>query len=183
MKRCKWCLSDPLYIKYHDLEWGKPVHNDRVLFEMINLEGAQAGLSWITVLKKRENYRLAFDNFDWNIIASYDVNKISELLQNSGIIRNRLKINSVICNAKATVKIIEKYGSLDNYLWQFTDGKTILNHWDSVVECPTSTKESDNMSKNLKKEGFKFVGTTICYSFMQAVGMVNDHIEECCAKY
>ena len=177
--RCKWAGDDPLYCDYHDNEWGAPLHNDKMLFEFLILEGAQAGLSWITILRKRENYRKAFDNFDPNIIVNYTQNKADELLQNEGIIRNKLKITSAIKNAKAFLEVQEKFGSFDKYIWSFTDGKTIQNHWASLSEVPVSTPESDAMSKDLKKRGFKFVGPTICYAFMQATGMVNDHTTDC----
>lgn len=178
-QRCGWCLSDEIYIKYHDEEWGQPVHDDRHLFEMLILEGAQAGLSWITVLKKREHYRLAFDNFDAHLMARYDEAKIEELLQNPGIIRNKLKINSAILNAKAYLKVVKEFGSFDKYIWQFTNHKTIINTWKSYRDAPAKTAESDAMSKDLLKRGFKFVGSTICYAYMQAVGMVSDHEENC----
>lgn len=177
--RCKWCLSDPLYIKYHDEEWGVPVHDDRKLFEFLILEGAQAGLSWITILKKRENYRNAFDGFDPEKIVKYDERKIAELLNNEGIVRNRLKIQSTIGNAKAFLKTVEEFGTFDKYIWQFVDGKTMLNKFNKHEEIPAKTAQSDAMSKDLKKRGFKFVGSTICYAFMQAVGMVNDHTKDC----
>ena len=178
-ERCGWSNSDPLYIDYHDNEWGVPEHDDRKLFEMIILEGAQAGLSWITVLKKRKNYRKAFDNFNYKRIANYDEDKIKELLEDKGIIRNRLKINAAVLNAKAFLAIQKEYGSFDNYIWQFIGGKPKINHWKNLSEVPATSQESDLMSKDLKKKGFKFVGSTICYSFMQAVGMVNDHVSTC----
>lgn len=177
--RCSWCIGDPLYIKYHDEEWGFPIHDDRMLFEFLILECAQAGLSWITILKKRENYRQALDNFDAEKIAFYKKEKIEMLFNNSGIIRNKLKINAAIQNAKAFIKVREEFGSFDKYIWQFTEGKTILNSWKDLKQIPKTTNESDAMSKDLKNRGFKFVGSTICYSFMQAVGMVNDHITDC----
>lgn len=178
--RCGWCLSDDIYIKYHDEEWGRVVHDDRHLFEMLILEGAQAGLSWITVLKKREHYRLAFDNFDAHKIAQYDEIKIEELMQNKGIIRNRLKINSTIGNAKSYLKVVKEFGSFDAYIWQFVNHSPITNnHWKTYKDAPTKTPESDAMSKDLLKRGFKFVGSTICYAYMQAVGMVVDHEESC----
>lgn len=180
MKRCAWVpANNELYIQYHDQEWGIPVYDDRKLFEMIILEGAQAGLSWITVLKKREAYRQAFDNFDPEKVANYDEKKIAELLENPGIIRNRLKVNSTVTNAKAMLEIKQQGQSFSDYLWQFVDGKPIVNAWTTFEQVPVSTKESDAMSKHLKKCGFKFVGTTICYAFMQAVGMVNDHTTDC----
>ena len=177
--RCKWVTDDPVYIEYHDKEWGVPVHDDRELVEFLILEGAQAGLSWITILKKRENYRKAFDNFDPEKIALYDEEKIQELITNEGIIRNRRKIEASIINAKAFLKIKEEFGSFDKYIWQFVGGKPIKNSWNSITEVPASTKESDEMSKDLKKRGFKFVGSKICYAYMQAVGMVNDHTTDC----
>ncbi|MCH6266797.1 MULTISPECIES: DNA-3-methyladenine glycosylase I [Neobacillus] len=179
MNRCGWVNQDPLYIDYHDHEWGVPVHDDRLLFEYLNLEGAQAGLSWYTILKKRENYQRAFDNFEAEKIVLYDDQKIEELLHNDGIVRNRLKINAVIGNAKAYLKVVEEFGSFNSYIWSFVDGKPIINHFKEASEVPASTEISDKLSKDLKKRGFKFVGSTICYAFMQAVGMVNDHIESC----
>ena len=177
--RCKWSISDPLYIKYHDKEWGVPVHNDRKLFEMIVLDGAQAGLSWLTILKKRENYRKAFDNFDPKKVAKYDKRKISQLLKNDGIIRNKLKVECSITNAIAFLKVKEEFGTFDKYIWQFVNGKTIVSSWKELKEIPAFTAESDEMSKDLKKRGFKFVGSTICYAFMQAAGLVNDHTVDC----
>ena len=177
--RCSWCLKDQLYMDYHDKEWGIPVHDDRQLFEMINLEGAQAGLSWYTVLVKRENYRIAFDNFDAEQIARYDEQKIQELLQNPGIIRNKLKVRGTVKNAQAFLQIQEEFGSFDHFIWQFVDYQSIINHPLRLSDVPASTPESDAMSKALKKRGFKFVGTTICYAFMQATGMVDDHIADC----
>ena len=178
-KRCAWVTDDPVYITYHDQEWGVPVHDDRLLFEMLILEGAQAGLSWIIVLKKRDNYKLAFDNFNAEVIAGYGEDKISELMGNAGIVRNRLKIESVIKNALAFLKVKEEFGSFDRYIWTFVGGIQKQNTWHSIKELPVKTPESDAMSKDLKKRGFKFVGSTICYSFMQAVGMVNDHTVDC----
>lgn len=178
-KRCSWCSDDPLYIDYHDNEWGVPVHNDRMLFEFITLEGAQAGLSWLTILKKRENYRKAFDNFDFHKIAKYNSADFERLLNNPGIVRNKLKIKSTITNAQATIKIVEEFGSLDCYLWRFVDNTTIQNKITSLSEIPITTEISDSLSKDLKKRGFKFVGSTICYSLMQAIGMVNDHFIDC----
>ncbi len=179
LQRCGWSNSDQLYIDYHDKEWGIPIHEDRLLFEFLILEGMQAGLSWFTILRKRENFRKAFDNFNFKKIAAYDKKKINELMKNEGIIRNRLKINSAIQNAKAFINIQKEFGSFDKYIWQFTSGKTIKNSWKELKQIPTTTKESDAMSKDLKKRGFNFVGSTICYSFMQAVGMVNDHVVGC----
>ncbi len=178
-QRCGWCTSDPLYMDYHDNEWGKPNHDDLHLFEMINLEGAQAGLSWFTVLVKRENYRKAFDHWDAKKIAKYDDKKIEKLMQNEGIIRNRLKINATIGNAKAFLAVQKEFGSFDKYIWQFVGGKPIVNRWKSLKDVPAQTEESDTMSKDLKKRGFKFVGSTICYAYMQATGMVNDHVMDC----
>lgn len=178
-KRCSWVGDDPLYLEYHDREWGVPVHDDGRLFEMIILEGAQAGLSWITVLKKRENYRRAFNQFDAAKIARYDARKKRALMNNAGIIRNRLKIDATIGNARAFLKIVDEYGSFSDYLWDFVDGRPIVNRWRTISDVPVSTEKSDALSKALKGRGFKFVGTTICYSFMQAVGMVNDHVTTC----
>ena len=177
--RCSWCGDDPLYTKYHDEQWGRPVHDDRELFEMLNLEGAQAGLSWITILRKRENYLAAFDNFDAEKIVQYDEAKIAELLQNPGIVRNKLKINAVVKNARAFLKIQEEFGSFDSWIWQFVNGKTVVNSWESSAQVPAETAESQAMSKALKKRGFSFVGPTICYAYMQSCGMVNDHLTTC----
>ncbi len=180
MIRCEWVPADnPLYVAYHDQEWGLPVHDDRLLFEFLILEGAQAGLSWLTILKKRENYRKAFDNFDPNKVANYGEEKVAELLENAGIIRNRLKIRAAITNAQCFLKIQKEFGTFDNYMWQFVNGETKKNSWKSIAEIPTKTAESDAMSKDLKKRGFKFIGSTICYAHMQAVGMVNDHTVDC----
>ncbi len=178
-KRCTWCGENPLYTAYHDEEWGVPVHDDRMLFEFLILEGAQAGLSWITILKKRENYRKAFDNFDCEKIANYSEEDVNRLLSDSGIVRNRLKIRSAINNAKAVLKIKEEFGSLDSYLWSFINGKQIQNSINSMKEIPVSSEISDALSKDLKKRGLNFIGSTICYAFMQAVGMVNDHLTDC----
>lgn len=177
--RCAWCGSDPLYTMYHDLEWGVPVHDDRKLFEMLILEGAQAGLSWITILRKRDNYRKAFDNFDAKKIAKYDAKRTKELLNNEGIVRNRLKIAATIANAKLFLEVQKEFRSFDAYIWQFVGGKPIINARKSMKEIPPTTSESDAMSKDFKKRGFKFVGSTISYAFMQAVGMVNDHTVDC----
>ena len=179
IKRCQWCGEDPLYIEYHDKEWGRPLHDDRCLFEFLILEGAQAGLSWITILKKRENYRKAFDNFDCEKIAAYTENDVARLLNNAGIVRNRLKINSAIRNANAVLKIKKEFGSLDAYLWQFVNNTPIQNEWTSMKDIPAQTKLSDLISKDLKKRGLNFVGSTIIYAFMQATGMVNDHTTDC----
>ena len=177
--RCEWSGSDPLHVAYHDTEWGVPVHADRSLFEFLILEGAQAGLSWSTILKKREGYRKAFDNFDVRKISRYSADDVSRLLANPGIIRNRLKINAAITNAGAFLRIQEEYGSFDRYLWRFVNGRPVQNAWERITDIPASTPESDALSKDLKKRGFTFVGSTICYAFMQAVGMVNDHIVGC----
>ena len=177
--RCTWCGNDPLYIAYHDEEWGVPVHDDQLLFEFLILEGAQAGLSWITILKKRENYRKAFDFFDCQKIAEYTEADIEYLLSNPGIVRNRLKIESVIKNAKGVIKIKEEFGSFDTYLWEYVETVPKQNRWKSLKELPSKTEISERMSKDLKKRGFNFVGPTICYAFMQAVGMVNDHTTDC----
>lgn len=178
-QRCEWCGDDPLYVAYHDDEWGVPVHDDRHLFEMLILEGAQAGLSWSTILKKRENYRKAFDKFDVKKIAKYDKAKVAKLLADPGIVRNRLKIAATIQNARAFLEVQKEFGSFDRYIWQFVEGKPKKNKWQSLKEIPPKTAESDAMSKDLKKRGFSFVGSTICYAFMQAVGMVNDHVVTC----
>lgn len=177
--RCGWVNEDPLYINYHDEEWGEPIHDDRKLFELLILEGAQAGLSWYTILKKRENYRAAFDQFDAERIAAYDDERIELLMQNAGIMRNRLKIQSVVTNAQAYLRIREEFGSFDRYIWQFIGGQPVVNHWKVLLEVPVKTAESDAMSKDLLKRGFKFVGSTICYAYMQATGMVNDHTTSC----
>ena len=178
MRRCKWATND-LSVRYHDEEWGVPVHDDRTLFEFLILEGAQAGLSWDTILKKRENYRAAFDNFDASKIARYDQRKVQELLGNPGIVRNRLKVSAAIQNARAFLAVREEFGSFDSYIWQFVGGRPRKNAWRSLDEIPAGTSESDAMSRDLKRRGFKFVGATICYAFMQAVGMVNDHTIDC----
>jgi len=177
--RCEWCGTDPLYVTYHDEEWGVPAHDDRHLFEMLILEGAQAGLSWSTILKKRENYRKAFHGFDWEKIAKYGKRDFERLMGDAGIVRNQLKIESVIRNAKGTLAIREEFGSLDAYLWGFVEGVPVQNTWKSMAELPAKTELSDALSKDLKKRGFNFVGSTICYAFMQAVGMVNDHVVGC----
>jgi DNA-3-methyladenine glycosylase I len=177
-RRCEWAASD-LMARYHDSEWGVPVHNDRRLFEFLILEGAQAGLSWETVLKKRAAYRKAFDNFDAKKIARYTSSKVKTLLANSGIIRNRLKIKAATQNARAFLAVQQEFGSFDRYIWQFVGGKPIRNNWKSLKQIPARTAESDAMSRDLKQRGFTFVGSTICYAFMQAVGMVNDHVTSC----
>lgn len=178
-KRCHWVTEDPLYIDYHDTEWGVPIYDDQSLFEFLILEGAQAGLNWITVLKKRENYRKSFDKFNPKKIITYDSHKIATLLENPGIIRNRLKIQSAIINAEAFFKVKKEWKTFADYIWHFVDNKPIHNHFTSHSKVPAFTDISDRMSKDLKKRGFKFVGTTICYAFMQAVGMVNDHTTDC----
>jgi len=177
--RCDWARGDPLYRDYHDTEWGVPEYDDRKLFEFLILEGAQAGLSWLTILRKRENYREAFDNFDARKVAEYGTRKLEELLSNKGIVRNRLKIEGAIQNAKAFLALQREFGSFDAYVWQFVGGKPKKNAWKTVKEIPSKTAQSDALSKELIKRGFKFVGTTICYAFMQATGMVNDHIVDC----
>ena len=177
--RCQWAGTDPLYNLYHDKEWGVPVHDERKLFEMLNLEGAQAGLSWITILRKRENYRKAFDNFDPEKIVNYNAKKVKQLLANEGIVRNRLKIAAVISNAKAFLEVQEEFGSFDTYIWKFVGGTPIVNKRKSIKDIPAATSESETMSKDLKRRGFKFVGSTICYAFMQACGLVNDHEVKC----
>ncbi len=178
-QRCNWTKDDKLMNIYHDNEWGVAVHDDQKLFEYLVLDTFQAGLSWKTVLYKRENFRKAFDNFDYKKIASYNEIKITELLQNEGIIRNKLKIISTITNARSFILIQEEFGSFDNYIWQFVNYKTIINKWEKLTDLPAKTSESDAMSKDMTKRGFKFVGSTICYAFMQAAGLVNDHIISC----
>jgi len=179
IKKCSWALSSPLEERYHDLEWGVPVHDDRLLFEFLILEGAQAGLSWVTILKKRDEYRKAFDNFEAGIIAHYDNNKINSLLANPGIVRNKLKVNAAVLNAKAFLDVQESFDSFDEYIWLFVDHRPLHNVWKTAADIPVSTRLSELMSKDLKKKGFKFVGSTICYAFMQATGMVNDHTVDC----
>ena len=176
--RCRWATTE-LGIAYHDAEWGVPQHNDRVLFEFLILEGAQAGLSWETILKKRESYRAAYDNFDVDKVARYDAKRQAKLLENPGIIRNRLKVAAAVRNAKAFIAVRKEFGSFDKYIWQFVGGKPIVNAFSSLKRVPARTAESDAMSKDLKRRGFTFVGSTICYAFMQAVGMVNDHEVDC----
>jgi DNA-3-methyladenine glycosylase I len=176
--RCPWATGE-LDIAYHDNEWGVPVHDDRTLFEFLILEGAQAGLSWSTILKKREGYRALFDNFDASKIARYDARKVSRLLVDPRIVRNRLKVESAVSNARAFLQIQKEFGSFDGYIWKFTGGETIVNRWKTLNELPARTDVSDAMSKDLKKRGFRFVGSTICYAFMQATGMVNDHLVDC----
>lgn len=177
--RCEWCGDNPLYVAYHDKEWGKPIYDDRLLFEFLILEGMQAGLSWYTILKKREAFRIAFDHFDPNKIAKYNQTKVNQLLKNAEIIRNKLKIQAAITNAKAFLAVKKEWGSFSDYLWHFVDGKPIQNTWKNKGELPAKTTISDQMSKDLKKRGFKFIGSTICYALMQAVGMVNDHMTSC----
>ena len=179
MKRCEWADKSVYERSYHDTEWGEPLHDDRRLFEFLVLEGAQAGLSWSTILKKRDGYRKAFDHFDARKIARYTQNDISRLLANPEIIRNKLKINAAITNARAFLKVQDEFGTFDRYIWQFTGGRTIHHSWKKLSDIPANTDVSDAMSKDLRKRGFKFVGTTICYAFMQATGMVNDHMVDC----
>jgi len=181
--RCTWCGTDPLYVRYHDEEWGKPVYDDQILFEFLILESAQAGLSWITILRKRENYRKAFADFDAQKVAAFSQEDVERLLQNEGIIRNRLKVNAAISNAQLFLRIQKEFGSFSNYIWGFLpDKKPIFNKLSSHKDLPTRTELSDRISADMKKRGFKFFGTTICYAHMQAIGMVNDHIESCFAK-
>jgi len=177
--RCEWGNSDPLYVEYHDTEWGVPEHDDRRLFESLVLDGAQAGLSWLTILRKRDNYRAAFDGFDATKIANYGEDKVAELLANKGIVRNRLKVASAITNARAFLLVQQELGSFDRYLWSFVGGEPKKNSWTTMDEIPATSLESEAMSADLKKRGFRFVGPTICYAFMQAVGMVNDHLVHC----
>jgi DNA-3-methyladenine glycosylase I len=179
IKRCGWCGDDPLYTAYHDHEWGVPLHDDRGLFEFLTLEGAQAGLSWLTILRKRDNYRTAFDHFNAQQIACYGEQQIARLMSDKGIVRNRLKITATIGNAANFLKVQETFGSFDRYLWDFVDGRTIHNAWQSLAELPAQTPLSMKLSKDLARRGFRFVGPTICYSLMQAVGLVNDHLVEC----
>ena len=179
MNRCPWSNSNEIYIKYHDEEWGVPVHDDKKHFEFLVLESAQAGLSWLTVLKKRENYRIAYDAFDVLKVAEYNEEKVNELLQNSGIIRNKMKIIASINNAKLFIKIQEQYGSFDKYIWNFVDNQPVINHWESISQVPTTSDLSDLVSKDLKKRGFKFLGTTIIYAHLQATGIINDHLTGC----
>jgi len=181
-KRCGWVTEETLYIDYHDYEWGIPVYDDSLLFEMLCLEGAQAGLSWWIILQKREHYRNVFDGFDAKKIVKYNEEKLEALRQDPGIVRNKLKIQSVVTNAQAFLRIQEEYGSFSSYIWRFVGGKPIVNHPKTLKDVPASTEISDAMSKQLKKDGFKFVGSTICYAFMQATGMVNDHLEDCYKK-
>ncbi len=178
-KRCTWCLDDPLYMKYHDKEWGVPMHNDRKLFEFLVLEGAQAGLSWLTVLKKRSAYRVAFDRFDFNKVAAYRQAKVRQLLNNAGIIRNEQKIRSAIGNAAAFIEVRKEHGTFNRYIWQFVAHKPVQNKWKSVEEIPATTALSNLIAKDMKKRGFTFAGSTILYAHMQATGMVNDHVTDC----
>jgi DNA-3-methyladenine glycosylase I len=179
LERCDWVIDDPLYISYHDKEWGVPIFDDVKLFECLTLEGAQAGLSWLTILKKRENYREAFDDFNPLKIVQYDEKKINELLLNEGIVRNRLKIKAVVTNAHAYIQVKKEFGSFSKYIWTFVNGKPIQNHYETIKDVPATTPISDLLSKDLKRRGFKFVGSTICYAYMQATGMVNDHLITC----
>lgn len=179
MNRCKWVTEDPLYIRYHDEEWGRPTHDERELFEMLCLEGAQAGLSWITILRRREKYRQAFACFDPEEVSRFSEEKVERLLQDKGIIRNKLKVRAFIENAKAFLQVQMEFGSFDKYIWSFVGGEPIKNNWQKHEDVPAYTEESERMSKDLKKRGFKFVGPTICYAFMQATGMVNDHTADC----
>jgi DNA-3-methyladenine glycosylase I len=179
MNRCVWAQSSPIEKDYHDHEWGVPVHDDRLLFEFLILEGAQAGLSWVTILKKRDAYRLAFDQFDAEQVANYNDDKIAALLTNPGIVRNRLKVQSAVTNARAFLAVQQEFGSFAEYIWQFVDGRPMLNSWQTHADLPALTPTSERMSKELLKRGFKFVGPTICYAFMQATGMVNDHVVDC----
>jgi DNA-3-methyladenine glycosylase I len=179
MKRCEWAGDDPLYLDYHDNQWGVPLHDDQALFEMLILEGAQAGLSWRTILTKRENYQAAFDQFDPIKVAAYDEDKIQELLNNPGIVRNKLKVRAAVTNAQAYLEVQAEFGSFDKYIWGFVDHKPIINRWENMHEIPAITPEAEAMSKDLKQRGFKFIGPTICYAFMQSIGMVNDHTIDC----
>ena len=177
--RCSWCLGHEIYLDYHDKEWGVPLHDDRKLFEFLLLEGVQAGLSWLTVLKKRPAYRVAFDDFDFTRVAEYDENKVRRLLANPGIVRNERKVRSAIRNARAFIRVREEFGSFDRYIWDFVDGKPIQNAWRHIIEAPAQTPLSNKISKDLKQRGFNFVGPTIIYAHMQATGMVNDHTTDC----
>ena len=177
--RCKWCVGDPLYEKYHDEEWGVPAYDDAILFEFLVLETFQAGLSWITILRKRENFRIAFDDFNYKKIAVYSEDKIHELMQDAGIIRNQLKIRAAVLNATAFQKVQQEFGSFSNYIWKFTNHKPIYNHPKATIDIKATTPLSDEISKDLKKRGFKFVGSTVIYAYMQATGMINDHVEDC----
>ena len=178
-ERCPWCGHDPLYVAYHDTEWGVPVHDDRALFEFLLLEGAQAGLAWITVLRKREGYRLAFEGFDPEAVARFDEMRVERLLTDDGIIRNRLKVRSAVTNARSFIAVQEAFGTFDAYIWDFVDGRPIQNEWQSIDEIPATTPLADSISRDLKARGFRFVGPTIVYAHMQATGMVNDHLVSC----
>lgn len=182
MKRCDWCIGNELYEKYHDEEWGKVVHDDRALFEFLILESAQAGLNWLTILKKRENYRAAYDNFDYNMVAEYDEEKFEELMNNKGIVRNRLKIRASINNAGRFLEVQNEFGSFYRYLWNFGEGKQIINRVEKLEDVPAKTELSDAISKDMKKRGFKFIGTTIIYAYLQAVGVIDDHLKGCMAN-
>lgn len=177
--RCGWCGTDPLYVKYHDEEWGVPVRDDQTMFEFLILETFQAGLSWITILRKRENFRMAFDDFDYKKIAKYNQNKIDSLLQDQGIVRNKLKVNAAVTNAQAFMDIQKEFGSFTEYIWSFVNGQPIKSNWKNHENAPATSKESDALSKDLKKRGFKFVGSTVMYAHMQATGLINDHIDTC----
>ena len=177
--RCAWVPDDELYMSYHDEEWGVPLHDDRALFELLTLEGAQAGLSWITVLRKRENYRRLFDGFDPNVVAGYDSDMVAALLADPGIVRNKLKVASTVENARGVLAVQAEFGSFDSYIWRFVDGSPLVNGWTSISDVPAQSPQSEAMSKDLRKRGFRFVGPTICYAFMQASGMVNDHTVDC----
>ena len=179
MNKCQWALTSKSEEKYHDEEWGMPIHDDRLLFEFLILEGAQAGLSWSTILNKREGYRVAFDDFNAEMMVQYDEHKIQQLLSNPEIVRNKLKVNAAISNAQAFLKLQQQYESFDRYIWQFVGGQSIQNHWQQLNQIPVSTHVSEQMSQSLKQHGFKFVGATICYAYMQAVGMINDHTVDC----
>ena len=182
MKRCEWCIGNQLYEKYHDEEWGKIVYDDRTLFEFLILESAQAGLNWLTILKKRENYREAYDNFDYNMVAEYREEKFEELMNNKGIVRNRLKIRASINNAERFLEVQNEFGSFYRYLWNFVEGKQIINRVEKLEGVPVKTELSDKISKDMKKRGFKFIGTTIIYAYLQAVGVIDDHLEGCMAN-
>ena len=179
IKRCTWCGNDPQYVAYHDKDWGVPVYDDRLLFEMLILEGAQAGLSWLTILQKRGNYQKAFHDFDAARIARYDQQEIDRLMQDAGIVRNRLKIEAAVKNARGFLQVREEFSSFSDYLWRYVDGKQIVNEWKKLSDIPTHTKISNQLSKDLKKRGFNFIGPTICYAYMQSIGMVNDHTTDC----
>jgi len=180
--RCGWCLKEPIYIQYHDEEWGKPVHDDKLLFEFLLLESFQAGLSWLTVLKKRDNFRKSFVNFDAKKVSKFDAEKVEKLMLDAGIIRNRLKIEAAVNNAKRFLEIQKEFGSFDKYIWSFTEGEPLINYPKTLSELAAKTEISDTMSKDMVKRGFKFIGSTICYAFMQAVGIVDDHVEDCWRK-